>query len=172
MRRYQKQRVSLWQRTRKLATACALSVMVGLSLSPSPAFASEGKRQFTAEIGLVVDDAIQLAEKDDFSAALSVLDPLVSGARLSAYERGVVLQLIGQYRYELDELDVSQAAVEAALLSGGLTPQDAHHLELVIAQVMIGAGQHVEGAERLEAWIKTPSFARNRGVQGNEIITF
>jgi hypothetical protein len=89
MRRYQKQRVSLWQRTRKLATACALSVMVGLSLSPSPAFASEGKRQFTAEIGLVVDDAIQLAEKDDFSAALSVLDPLVSGARLSAYERGV-----------------------------------------------------------------------------------
>ena len=150
MKRFKQNRVCFWRSVSHLAVACILSVM----MPPVSASANETERVFSAERGAVVNRTLELANNQDYQAALKLLESQAEAPDLSAFERGTIYQMIGQYSYELDQLDIAQAAFETALSSGGLLPHEEKNIQIVIAQLMIASGNYREGGERLKALVK------------------
>lgn len=128
----------------------ALSAVI-LMMSASISFAEEGTRSFSPATGDVVNMTMILAEGTDYAGALEKLEALIKTPNLVPYERGVIYQMMGQYHYELGQMEASIDAFENALKSGGLLSEERHNVDIVIAQLMIGNGQYRRGAERLEA---------------------
>lgn len=128
----------------------ALSAVI-LMMSASLSFAEERTRSFSPATGDVVNMKMTLAEGADFAGALEKLQALIKTPDLAPYERGVIYQMMGQYHYELDQLEAAIDAFENALKSGGLLSEERNNIDIVIAQLMIGNGQYRRGAERLEA---------------------
>lgn len=123
------------------------------AISAGQSFAEGNARSFSPVVGEVVNVTKALADGADYQGALEKLDALIKTPDPSPYERGVIYQMMGQYSYELDQLDASIKAFENALTSGGLLPEERDNIDIVIAQLMIGKGQYRGGAERLESKI-------------------
>ena len=143
-------------------TALALAaLMVTPSVMPSGlAYAQdvpEG-RQFSAKAGEAVNEALQLINSDQHSAALSQLSNVLTQPDLNAYERSTIYQMQGSSYYELNQYGPAISAFENAINAGGLLPNEADSLRVNIAQLMIANGQYAQGAQALENYI-------NRGGQ-------
>ena len=154
----------------KMSKSSLLSLLSGTALAfgivnvasmPSTAYAqdkpTEG-RQFSAKAGEVVNEALQLINSDQHSAALSKINEALAISPLNAYERSTIYQMQGASFYELNQYGPAISAFENAINAGGLLPQEAGSLRVNIAQLLIANGQYAEGARRLENYI-------NRGGQ-------
>jgi len=128
----------------------AVLAMFFATLSTSSAFAQDEARQFSAKTGDKVNRSLELGNKGDFQAALSVLNDVIEAQTLNPYERSIVFQMVGQYQYELGQSVEAQGAFQQAINAGGLLPEENGNLKVVIAQLMIANGQYREGAEQLE----------------------
>lgn len=137
----------------RLGAASILSVLLIAGAAMSPAYAQDETRQFSTAAGEVVNKTMILADSKNYEAALNELNALIGKPNLNAYERATIFQMIGQYSYELDHAKDAQQAFENAVNSGGLLPDEANNLKVVIAQLMIGNGQYREGAARLENYL-------------------
>ena len=154
MKPYKQKRVSFWQNISHLAVACILSVTGLIIMPPVQASANETERVFSAERGAVVNRSLELVNNGNYQAALKLLESQAEASDLSPFERATIYKMIGQYSYELDQLDIAQAAFETALSSGGLLPHEEKNIQIVIAQLMIASGNYREGGERLKGLIK------------------
>ena len=128
----------------------ALSAVI-LMMSASISFAEEHTRSFSPATGGVVNMTMTLAEGADYAGALEKLEALIKTPDLVPYERGLIYQMMGQYHYELGQMEASIDAFDNAPKSGGLLSEERDNIDIVIAQLMIGNGQYRRGAERLEA---------------------
>ena len=122
--------------------------------APAP---TEG-RQFSAQAGEVVNEALQLINSNQHSAALSKLSEALSISPLNAYERSTITQMQGASYYELNQYGPAISAFRDSINSGGLLPSEADSLRVNIAQLLIADGQYSQGAGELENYL-------NRGGQ-------
>ena len=132
----------------------ALIIACGCLAATETAAAQDPAGQFSQSAATAINQALLFAQNDDFQKALDVLDIAVAARDLTPYETGTIYQMLGQYSYELDDLDATQAAFETALLSGGLRPHEDKNIQVAIAQLMIARGDYIEGGERLKAIVK------------------
>ena len=132
----------------------ALIIACGCLAATEPAAAQDPAGQFSQSAATAINQALLFAQNDDFQKALDVLDIAVAARDLTPYETATIYQMMGQYSYDLDELDTAQVAFETALLSGGLRPHEDRDIQVVIAQLMIARGNYSEGGERLKAIVK------------------
>ena len=143
------------------ATALALVAVTAaptLMATSGTAFAQEEGRQFSAKAGEAVNEALQLINSNQHSAAVSKLSNVLTMPDLNAYERSTVYQMQGASYYELNQYGPAISAFENAINAGGLLPNEADSLRVNIAQLMIANGQYAQGAQRLENYL-------NRGGQ-------
>jgi len=146
-----------------LITATALA-LVAVTTAPSfmsssgTAFAQTEGRQFSAKAGEAVNEALQLINSNQHSAALSQLSNVLNFPELNAYERSTIYQMQGSSYYELNQYGPAISAFENAINAGGLLPNEADSLRVNIAQLMIANGQYAQGAQALENYL-------NRGGQ-------
>lgn len=111
-------------------------------------------RQFGSAAGQMVNDAQTLAASNQFGAAIGKLNEAISLPDLNAYERSTIYSVMGQYYYQQDNTAQAISNFENAINAGGLLPNESDSLDGNIAQLMIGNGQYVQGAQRLEAWVR------------------
>lgn len=152
MKRYKQTFVSFRQAAIHMTVACSLSVAGVNAMMPSLAYAQD--REFSAEVGAVVNQTLDLANKGATQASLDLLLPLTERTDLSPYERATVFQMIGQYNYELDHIPQTIEAFEKAIASGGLLSKEVENINLNIVQLMIRNKQYQEGVERLETLVR------------------
>ena len=144
---------------------CALFIgCSGLAVGGS-ASAQEPAHEYSQYAGTAINQALLLANTDEYQKAIDVLQVELAGNDLSPAEFGVIYQMMGQYNYELDRSDESITSFQNALRSGGLTPQEEGNLKLVVAQLMIGNGHFREGAERLEPLIVSGQASKPQYVE-------
>jgi len=150
------QKKSLRTRTASLLGASLLAIAtIGFSSATltTAAFAQEEGRQFSAEAGEKVNEALTLANGGQTQAAIGILQSTISKPDLNPYERSTIYQMLGQYSYELDRAVEAQQNFENAINSGGLLASEVDNIKVVIAQLMIGNGQYRDGATRLENYL-------------------
>lgn len=147
----------------------ALAVLMAGFMSVSVAgssFAQEEGRQFSAKAGEAVNEALQLINAEQHSAALSQLNTVLGFPDLNAYERSTIYQMQGASYYELNQYGPAIGAFENAISAGGLLPNESSALRVNIAQLLIGNGQYAEGAQMLE------NYLNNGGQQKPQYIEF
>lgn len=130
-----------------------LMVVFGLiTLSPLACAQDTPSRQFSKESGRVVNVILENMNADQYSAALTKLNEVIELPALNPYEKSVIHQMRGQALYELKRNEEAIQAFEDAITAGGLLPNEAKQIRLNIAQLHIGEGNHVVGAEMIEQW--------------------
>lgn len=144
---------------------CALFIgCSGLAVGGS-ASAQEPAHEYSQYAGTAINQALLLANTDEYQKAIDVLQVELARNDLSSTEFATIYQMMGQYNYELDRSDESLTSFQNALRSGGLTPQEEGNLKLVVAQLMIGNGHFREGAERLEPLIVSGQASKPQYVE-------
>ncbi|MGB3455875.1 MAG: hypothetical protein WBG08_03865 [Litorimonas sp.] len=114
--------------------------------------ATEG-RQFSAAAGEKVYEAQELLSANP-QGAINVLSALLnSSTALNPYERSIIHQMMGQAYNDVDNPAQALRSFQSALDAGGLLPNEANSIKVVIAQLMIVNGQFRQGAEALERFI-------------------
>ena len=148
---------------KKLISATAIALIsVGamtMVLPGSTAYAQDEQptegRQFSAKAGEAVNEALQLINGNQHSAALTQLSTVLTIPNLNAYERSTVYQMQGASYYELNQYGQAISAFQNAINAGGLLPNEADSLRVNIAQLMIANGQYAQGAQALENYINS-----------------
>jgi len=130
-----------------------------LSLMGQTAFAAAQEpeatsRQFSSKAGEIVLEAQSFITEDNFSAALQKLNTAKNLPDLSPYEFAVIAQMQGTSYYQLGQYSQAITALESAIGAGGLPVKEVDILRVKLAQMMIGNGQYVKGAEALERHLK------------------
>ena len=144
---------------------CALFIgCSGLAVGGS-ASAQEPAHEYSQYAGTAINQALLLANTDEYQKAIDVLQVELARNDLSSTEFATIYQMMGQYNYELDRSDESLTSFQNALRSGGLTPLEEGNLKLVVAQLMIGNGHFREGAERLEPLIVSGQASKPQYVE-------
>ncbi len=155
---------SKWGRrsVRGIASLVLASVLLGsaafVSL-PQTAVAQEGQapaegRQFSAKTGEIVNEALQLLQSENYSAAISPLQRALALPELNAYEKSTIHQMLGSAYYEMNQYNQAIQAFENAISAGGLLPNERTQLRLNIAQLLIANGQPARGAQMLEDYAR------------------
>ncbi|WP_409433457.1 tetratricopeptide repeat protein [Litorimonas sp. RW-G-Af-16] len=150
----------------KLALTTKFTALLGASLlafsamsfvgtaTVDVAVAQDGEgRQFSAKAGEIVNEALQLINGNQHSAALGPLNKALALPELNAYERSTIYQMQGASYYEMNQYAQAIGAFENAINAGGLLPNEADSLRVNIAQLLIANGSYAEGARRLEQYL-------------------
>lgn len=112
-------------------------------------------RQFSADAGEKVNEALQFLNEDNPRAALPILTGLLSsGKPLNPFEKSTIYQMMGQAYYNTDNVAGALKAFQDAIAAGGMLPNEVASIKVSIAQLMIGNGQFREGAESLEKFLR------------------
>jgi len=109
-------------------------------------------RQFGAKAGAIVNEALMEVNEERHSAALGIMAKALALPDLNPYEKATIYQMQGGAYYALDQYPAAIQAFENAIASGGLLPKEKSALRVNIAQLLIGNGQYVRGAQMLEDW--------------------
>ncbi|MGJ8559054.1 MAG: tetratricopeptide repeat protein [Litorimonas sp.] len=150
-------------RTAKLVGASLLAfAAIGLvtPVSMNVAFAQDADapiegRQFSADAGEKVNEALQFLNDDNPQGALNSLNGLLaSGKPLNPYEKSTIYQMVGQAYNDTDNTAGALKAFQNAIDAGGLLPKEVDGIKVVIAQLMIVNGQYRAGAEALEKYLR------------------
>ena len=141
-----------------VSSAIALASLgtVSLLAAPSafaqePAAAAEG-RQFGAKAGEQVLEAQNLMSSNQFSAAVNILNTVLTMPELNPYEKSTIYQMQGACYYELNQYSQAIQGFENAINAGGLLPNEVDNLRVNISQLLIANGQYARGAQMLEDW--------------------
>ena len=152
----------------KISAAGILALSTSLAISTAVAPVAEAQaegRQFGSAAGQIVNDAQQMAQSSQYSAAISKLNEALAIPELNPYERSTVYSMLGAYYYEMDDLGSALSNYQNAVSAGGLLPNEVSSYENNIAQLLIANGQYVEGAQRLEAWMRSQGREEPKYVQ-------
>lgn len=156
----------LFLKTILSASFLSLTLIGVASVLPlSSAVAQDDSRQFSAKAGEHVNEALALAAEEKFDTANTLLNSLLRQSDLTAYERSTLYQMLGQYKYELDDFLGAQDAFQNAIQADGLLPKEIDSVNLTLAQLMIGNGQYREGAVRLETHLKSTAQDKSKYVE-------
>ncbi len=118
------------------------------------AHAQDEGRQFSADAGEKVNEALTMMNANNPQGAINVLQNLINTNQdLNPYERSTIYQMLGQNYNDVDNTSQALSAFQNAINSGGLLPNEVGNIEVVIAQLMIVNGQYREGATKLENFI-------------------
>jgi len=115
---------------------------------PSPA-----SRQLSARTGEIVLEARTHILAEQHEAALSKLAQALTLTDITPYERAMIHQMQGSCHYETGQFELAIRAFENAINSGGLQAEEIWDMRLKIAQLMIAAGRHAQGAQALEMYL-------------------
>lgn len=111
-------------------------------------------RQFSANAGEKVNEALQMLNANNSAGAANVLTTLLnSGTTLNPYEKSTIYQMLGQAYNDTDRTGEALRAFQSAIDAGGLLPNEVDNIKVVIAQLMIVNGQYREGATALERYL-------------------
>lgn len=150
-------------RTAKLVGASLLAfAAIGLvtPASMNVAFAQDGEaaaegRQFSADAGEKVNEALQFLNEDNPQGALNTLNTLLASDKpLNPYEKSTIYQMVGQAYNDVDNTPGALRAFQSAIDAGGMLPKEVDGIKVVIAQLMIVNGQYRAGAEALEKYLR------------------
>lgn len=112
-------------------------------------------RQFSADAGEKVNEALQFINEDNPQGAINSLNALLaSGKPLNPYEKSTIFQMIGQAYNDIDNTPLALKAFQDAINAGGMLPKEVDGIKVVIAQLMIVNGQYRAGAEALEKYLR------------------
>src|SRR6185295_16073295 len=107
-----------------------------------------------AATGKVLNEAIELLNKEDFKGAAAKIDTLKLD-KLSPYERSKVEQIMFNISYAQEKYDEARGHLQKAIDSGGLNAQEIEQARYQSAQLYMQQEKWKEGAAALEEWFKT-----------------
>ena len=149
------------QRYCKLFGAALLLAAFQVSLAqqqPAPKQGENGKAPpaptIDAATGKVLNEAIELLNKEDFKGAGAKIDTLKLD-KLSPYERSKVEQIMFNISYSQEKYDEARGHLQKAIDSGGLNAQEIEQARYQAAQLYMQQEKWKEGAAALEEWFKT-----------------
>jgi tetratricopeptide (TPR) repeat protein len=112
-------------------------------------------RQFSADAGEKVNEALTFLNADNPQGAVNTLNALLSsGKPLNPYEKSTIYQMMGQAYNEVGNTAQSLTSFQNAINAGGLLPNEVDGIKVVVAQLLIVNGQYREGALALEAYLR------------------
>jgi tetratricopeptide (TPR) repeat protein len=116
--------------------------------------ATEG-RQFSADAGEKVNEALQLLNEDNPQGAINTLNALLASDKpLNPYEKSTIYQMMGQAYNDVDNVPRALKAFQDAINAGGMLPNEVDGIKVVIAQLLIVDGQFRAGGEALEKYLR------------------
>ncbi|MGY6628565.1 MAG: M56 family metallopeptidase [Oceanicaulis sp.] len=104
-------------------------------------------RTMSEAVGEAVLEAQGAMQAGEFPRALALLDDAPAA---TPYERGVVLRMRGGVLYRMDRRDEAARAFDAAVDTGGLTPEEARNMLLNVSQLYAVTGEYDLAVERIE----------------------
>jgi tetratricopeptide (TPR) repeat protein len=107
-----------------------------------------------AATGKVLNEAIELLNKEDFKGASAKIETLKVD-KLSPYERSKVEQIMFNISYSQEKYDEARGHLQKAIDSGGLNAQEIEQARYQAAQLYMQQEKWKEGAAALEEWFKT-----------------
>jgi tetratricopeptide (TPR) repeat protein len=118
----------------------------------------EGDKQpaptIDAATGKVLNEAIELLNKEDFKGASAKIETLKLD-KLSPYERSKVEQIMFNISYSQEKYDDARGHLQKAIDAGGLNQQEVEQARYQAAQLYMQQEKWKEGAAALEEWFKT-----------------
>ena len=147
------------QRYCKLLGAAVLLAAFQVAVAQQQPAKKEGDKQPPAatvglETGKVLNEAIELLNKEDFKGASAKIDTLKLD-KLSPYERSKVEQILFNISYSQEKYDDARGHLQKAIDSGGLNAQEIEQARYQSAQLYMQQEKWKEGAAALEEWFKT-----------------
>jgi len=122
-----------------------------------PAKKEDGKTPpptIDAATGKVLNEAIELLNKEDFKGASAKIDTLKLD-KLSPYEHSKVEQILFNISYSQEKYDDARGHLQKAIDAGGLNAQEVEQARYQAAQLYMQQEKYKEGAAALEEWFKT-----------------
>jgi tetratricopeptide (TPR) repeat protein len=107
-----------------------------------------------AATGKVLNEAIELLNKEDFKGASAKIGTL-NLDKLSPYERSKVEQILFNISYSQEKYDEARGHLQKAIDAGGLNAQEVEQARYQAAQLYMQQEKWKEGAAALEEWFKT-----------------
>jgi tetratricopeptide (TPR) repeat protein len=130
-------------------------VVVGAGVDP--AYAAEGKREappIDASTGKKLNEAIEALNAQKYADARAILDKM-NMEKLSPYEQSRVWQIKASIAGAQSDYEGVRKAMQAALLTGGLSDVEAQEARYQIAQMYIAQEHWQEGINALTEWLQT-----------------
>jgi len=107
-----------------------------------------------AATGKVLNEAIELLNKEDYKAASAKIETLKLD-KLSPYEHSKVEQIMFNISYSQEKYDEARGHLQKAIDAGGLNTQEVEQARYQAAQLYMQQEKWKEGAAALEEWFKT-----------------
>ena len=146
------------QRYCKLLSAAILLAAFQVSFAQQAAKKEGDKAPPAATVGVetgkVLNEAIELLNKEDFKAASAKIETLKLD-KLSPYERSKVEQIMFNISYSQEKYDDARGHLQKAIDAGGLNAQEVEQARYQAAQLYMQQEKWKEGAAALEEWFKT-----------------
>lgn len=150
-------------RSAKLFGASLLAIAAMGLIAPATmdvAFAQDEQpvaegRQFSADAGEKVNEALQFLNEDNPQGTLATLNALLASDKpLNPYEKSTIYQMMGQAYNEVDNLPLALKSFQDAINAGGMLPKEVDGIKVVIAQLLIVNGEFRKGGEALEKYLR------------------
>jgi len=142
------------------ATVLLAAFQVSWAQKAGQAAGADGKAPpaptIDAATGKVLNEAIELLNKEDFKAASAKIETLKLD-KLSPYERSKVEQIMFNISYSQEKYDEARGHLQKAIDAGGLNQQEVEQARYQAAQLYMQQEKWKEGAAALEEWFKTAS---------------
>ena len=106
--------------------------------------ATSQSRQFSSEAGGLVLETQTLMSANQNAEALRKIKQLLAMSNLSPYEKSVIFQMQGALFFERNQYDLSIAAFEKAINTGGLTSHELKMINWNLVQLLIVNNEYGE----------------------------
>ena len=138
-----------------LALACSLSFAVTGLASGAERKKKSSRKNFvpSLHVGKKLMKVQELAEVEDFQAALEVLEPLSKKTRLKKFDRATVYQMMGYMLGAQEKYTEALAAFEVALAVDYLPDSAMQQLKYNLGQLYLGQENYDRAIELFEAWL-------------------
>lgn len=123
------------------------------AMTAVPANAQDEGRQFGANAGQIVNDALQFINSNQHSAAIGKLNEALGIPDLNPYERSTIYQMMGASHYETNNYGQAISSFDNAINAGGLLRTESDALRVNVAQLHIANGSYAQGAQLLENYL-------------------
>lgn len=116
-------------------------------------------------------NAFDAMNDDDNERALGIFDGLKGNSRLTAYERSMVHQGLGQIAYESENIDGAIAEWNQALAADGLSNNDHYRVMYQIAQLQLSEEKYADALATLERFLTETrdTGAEAQALKGNAL---
>lgn len=119
-------------------------------------------RVFDAKVGEIVVMGQELQAAGDLRGAVAKYNEALALKGVTAYELGVIYQLVGFAYYELDNPLEAIRYFKKALAEGDLLPDERNNLTYNIGQMLLAEGRFREAVDLLEEWLRNGGKANDK----------